>query len=144
MKKILEALKRKWAEYLLEILVIVIGILVAFILNGWNETRKAKVLEKDSLEELRIALNQDRKDIELNIRLQKKALRSQGLVVDWLSSDSTYSDSICYHFAQANYFSFFISDNAAFESLKTKGLSLISNDSLRNTIYSLMFLGFFS
>jgi len=52
MKKIIETLQRKWAEYLLETLVITIGILAAFALNNWNEEAKNRETEASYLSSL--------------------------------------------------------------------------------------------
>ena len=56
MKKILETLKQKWAEYLLEILVITLGVLFAFSLNNWNETRITNKKIVSYLQEIKINL----------------------------------------------------------------------------------------
>ena len=49
MKKILKTLKVKWAEYLLEIFVIIIGIISAYMLTvGMKEERK-EILNKKYL-----------------------------------------------------------------------------------------------
>ncbi len=52
MKRILTILKEKWPEYILEILVITIGILGAFFLNNWNEKRLLNSRFEYSLEQI--------------------------------------------------------------------------------------------
>ena len=68
MKKLLETLKQKWAEYLLEILVITIGILGAYSLNNWNENNKAHVFEQKLLTELRNTIVADFFNADRSIR----------------------------------------------------------------------------
>ena len=52
MKKIIRLIKKKWSEYVIEILVIVIGIFGAFLLNDWNEKRKQENLFSNIIDQL--------------------------------------------------------------------------------------------
>ena len=76
MKKILETLKRKWAEYLLEIIVIMIGVLGAFSLNNWKESWSTKMQEIELLtsihKEFTLNRNELNRSIEKAQNIQEK------------------------------------------------------------------------
>ena len=72
MKKIFRHLKKDWYKYLIEILVVVVGILIAIALNNWNENNKLRMLEKASLIEISNALESDSTQLKL-FRYKTKA-----------------------------------------------------------------------
>lgn len=137
MKRILTTLSQKWPEYLLEILVITIGILGAFALNSWNENRKSHAFEQKMLGELIIGLDRDISDLQWNRSLNEKASASQKRILKWMDNEIDYYDTLCYDFGKSNYWVSLSDNNGAYQNLKNKDITLITNDSIRNAIVML-------
>jgi len=75
MKKILETLKQKWAEYLLEMIVITAGILGAYSLNNWNETRITHNRTQNILRQIKADLAMDKGRLENKIKSNDRILQ---------------------------------------------------------------------
>jgi hypothetical protein len=120
-----------------EIVLVVIGILIALQLNAWNENRKEKALELDILKEVKNGLITDLKDANFNLKAQKNKYSSQNLIINWLESDLIYNDSLSKHFGTISYGTYFASNEGPYQTLKQLGMRTIKNDSLRNQISKL-------
>jgi len=120
-----------------EILLVVIGILIALQVNNMNSDRKLDQLQVKYLKEITKNLNTDAVDIRFNIDFNETRLRSSQVVLDFLQSDAPYSDTLDVHFGNLLYTTRSVMNYSAFEGLRSHGIEIITNDSLRRLITNL-------
>jgi len=134
--------ENKFSKYLIyavgEIFLVVIGILIALQINNWNESKKAAIQEQLVLNELLNSINNDLEAYEefLTPRIERKRSGLDSLQI-YVFDKRVIPDSLFLDFyanlGQDVYMRF---DNGPFEALKSNGLEIISNDSLRTAINS--------
>ncbi len=117
-----------------EILLIVLGILVAFQLSSWADDNKAKKIEIQTLKDINEALKLDKNDLEFNIYLYNKVITSCDTILALLDNKLTYEPKMNKYFSGPCLVAVFYSNVGPYETLKSRGLETISNDTLRNSI----------
>jgi len=120
-----------------EIILVVIGILIAVQINNWNTEVQIRKLEEKYLTEIRNNLQLDLPDVHFNIDFNEQRLKSNEFVLSYLNKEIDYSDSLKYHFSNLMFTARTLPNTSAFENLKARGLEIISNDSLRQSITTL-------
>lgn len=120
-----------------EIVLVVIGILIALSINNTSAERRTRGKELALLQEMQKNLTADLRDVRFNVAGNKKRIRSNEAVLEALQDRTALDDSLKQHFGGV-LGNFQISENtAAWENLKSVGVDLISDDSLRNAISAL-------
>ena len=67
----------KYFKYAIgEIVLVVIGILIALSINNWNENRKSKIMANDVYKNLLTSLQQDSTEVQQIIKLQTKSVKT--------------------------------------------------------------------
>jgi hypothetical protein len=135
--RILKNFKGNWVRHGFETLYVIVGILVAFSLNDWNESRKAQNTEISILNELISGLTMDSTTLNDNIERHNLAIQSCDIVLKALNELEEYNDSLAFHFAAVHYYTIFASTRGPYESIKSMGFESISNKSLRFEIIDL-------
>ena len=137
MMKIMKGFKGNWIRHGFETLYVIVGILVAFSLDDWNESRKAQNRELSVLKEIISGLSSDSSTLNFNISKHNQAIKSCEIVFKTLDEAEEYNDTLAFHFAAIHYYTVFASSRGPYESLKSMGFESISNKSLKFEIINL-------
>ncbi len=125
------SLRRSLRWFAAEFLVVLAGVLAAFAVNAWWEHRQDRAAEQAALRELDNALAADIADLQADMAEYAKLAHGDSVLVDRFDRGLGYTDSILPAFNTLTIYRTHVANSAAFESLKSRGLALISDDSLR-------------
>jgi len=129
----------KTAQYLRhaigEIILIVVGILLALQLNTWKEEREEREKEQELLISLRTDLLKALQELSQSAHQYGIARASIQTVLHHMEYDLPYHDSIGSHFFNTTlYWGTSDLNNATYETLKSIGLEMISNQQIRQRL----------
>ena len=128
----------KYARYAVgEIILVVIGILIALQINTWNEERKTGIIETKTLKEIRSNLMFDLVELDSDIMVMDSITISGTAVIDYLSKYDQPDDEFKYNVQVSRINPHFDPMHGGYSLLNSKGLDIISNDSLRGSISKL-------
>ena len=128
---------KNWKKYGFEFLSIFIAVISAFALNNWNENKKDARSESKILIEISNGLQKDLDDIKLNVKGHEMGASACNYFRKAFAGKTIETDSLLFHFYNLTRDFVSIQNIAGYETLKSKGLELIRNDSLRLEIISL-------
>lgn len=130
-------LKSQWYKYVLDIIVVILGISIAYNLEQWSDARKSKKKEIEILKEFKRGLSADLANMRNLIRSHEYSIRSSKVVLKVIKDNLSYHDSLDVYFGYTHAFTTFLGNVSPIEQLKNTDLAIVSNDMLRLEIISM-------
>ncbi len=122
----------KYLKYAIgEILLVMVGILLALQVSNWNAGRLKNKLEKITLEHLKKDIRSMLNDLEGDYEVLKMGVKSHLRVVKYLEQDATYNDTMCFDFHWLLRDEYMYPITSSYDLLKKEGLGLVKNDTIR-------------
>ena len=126
----------KYFKYAIgEIILVVIGILIALQINNWNDVRKNRNYEQEIL----FLIDQNLKNDSIALSTELFKSKESNVLTDRLLEQvslGNYSDSLNIWMGKIISFENFKSQSSAFEVLKSRGLEVISDNELQLELIS--------
>ncbi|WP_026348486.1 DUF6090 family protein [Eudoraea adriatica] len=133
--------QNKLSKYLFyaigEIVLVVIGILIALQINNWNNESADRDKEINILTEIKQNLEVNVNQFSAEIVNQDSIIQNIDIIMEQIKNNIPYHDSLGTKYASIAWTEEFNIANSAFETLKTLGFDLISSNSLRENVIHL-------
>tara|TARA_R110002050_G_scaffold149358_5_gene275834 strand:+ start:3427 stop:4176 length:750 start_codon:yes stop_codon:yes gene_type:complete len=125
----------KYFKYAIgEIVLVVIGILIALQLNNWNDTVKERSVEIKILQEILSNLEHDLVEIRSDIESMDSINKATKDINRFMKTDSIPSETFFYDVAKIRVNPHFDPNKSGYNLLVSKGVEIILNDSLRGSL----------
>jgi hypothetical protein len=127
--------KVEWKNHLIELIVVFIGITLAFMLNNWREHTKNSRIESQYLSSFYDEIIYSNAKLDTIINTNKVKIRYLTNTIALLKNDDLPADSIMAVIAQMAQISLFIPKTNTYESIKNSGnFNIIENYEIRSKI----------
>jgi hypothetical protein len=114
-----------------EIVLVVIGILIAVQINNANNKKQRKNLETSILKEILVNLEDDMEQINDELFSDKVIMEADSIIIAHIRLRASFNDSIAGYLRVSEMFPHLDSKESGYQLLESKGIDLISDDSLR-------------
>jgi len=126
----------KYFKYAIgEIVLVMVGILLALQINNWNEQKKSDRFELKMLKEIKNAIEEDNDYLQMLLDTRIKDLDSFCKELMYmLKQDHIDPDEFNKYASKTSFGFIFQYSSGAYEALKASGIDKVTNDSLRNAL----------
>jgi Family of unknown function (DUF6090) len=133
--------ENKASKYMLyaigEIVLVVIGILIALSINNWNENRKLQNEELKLIFDLKTNLETTYKNFIKDTIENSENVAEYNNIKRFITKDLPYSNKLDKAFGELTFWSSPYITSTAYKSLQTKGLDIIKNQQLKKDIVNI-------
>jgi len=126
--------KPNWKYALGELTLIFLGISLAIWFNNWNDMRKREQLQEEVLLQVYTDIVTNKGDVDGDYQQLGQGMQSLVNIETYFAEDRPYVDSMCFDFYWIKQDEYAFPIQGGYEKLKSLGLDLITNDTLRQYI----------
>ncbi len=120
-----------------EIILVVMGILIALQINNWNENRKLQSEELKLLLDIKSNLETTYKDLIIDTLRNTGLIKEYNRIEHYVNNDLPYSNELDLSFGELTFWNSPYITSIGYKTLQTKGLDIIKNESLKKDIVNM-------